>query len=177
MDALLIGGRAGVGKTTVAWEVSALLRAVPVAHALIDGDFMGQVHPAPEGDPHRSEITTLNLAAVWSNYARLGCSRLVYTNTLCVMPSATSIFTRAMGSDLRIVRVLLTASDTTAHSRLAHRELGSELDQELVNSASKARLLDARCPADTVRVATDHRSVPEIAREVIAATGWTSACG
>lgn len=26
---------------------------------------MGQVHPAPEGDPDRSEITESNLAAVW----------------------------------------------------------------------------------------------------------------
>ncbi|GGW53459.1 hypothetical protein GCM10010340_35010 [Streptomyces griseoloalbus] len=48
-ELLLIGGWAGVGKTTVGWEVSALLRAAAVSHAVIDGDFMGQVHPAPEG--------------------------------------------------------------------------------------------------------------------------------
>ncbi|WP_210407908.1 hypothetical protein [Allokutzneria sp. NRRL B-24872] len=145
-----------------------------MAHALIDGDFMGQIHPAPEDDPHRSEITALNLAAVWSNYARLGHSRLIYTNTLCVMPWAASMFTRAMGADLRIVRILLTASERTARERLVHRELGSELDQELANSARKARFLDEGVPTDTVRVATDDRSVPEIAREVIAATGWAA---
>jgi hypothetical protein len=38
---------------------------------------------------------------------------------------------RAMGADVRVVRVLLTASDATAGERLAGRELGSELEQEL----------------------------------------------
>ncbi|NGO48957.1 ATP-binding protein [Streptomyces ureilyticus] len=172
-EVLLIGGRAGVGKTTVGWEVSALLRAAAVPHAVIDGDFMGQVHPAPEGDPHRSEITESNLTAVWANYARRGYRRLIYTNTLSVLPEATGMFERALGPGVRIVRVLLTASDATARDRLVHRELGSELDQELAGSARKARLLDQRAAAETVRVVTDGRAVVDIAREVVAATDWT----
>ncbi len=71
------------------------------------------------------------------------------------------------------MRVLLTASDATASERLAGRELGSELEKELERSAYKARLLDKRAPADTMRIVTDGRSVLEIAREVVAATGWT----
>ncbi|MFE4610935.1 AAA family ATPase [Streptomyces niveus] len=171
-EVLLIGGRAGVGKTTVAWEVSVLLRAVAVSHALVEGDFMGQVHPAPDGDPHRSEITESNLTAVWENFARRGYRRLIYTNTVSVLPETTGMFERAMGAGVRIVRVLLTASDATAGERLAGRELGSELEHELKASARKARLLDERVAADTVRVVTDGRSVVDIAREVVAATGW-----
>lgn len=64
-EVLLIGGRAGVGKTTVGWEISAQLRAAEVAHAVIEGDYMGHVHPAPEGDPHRAAVTERNLRAVW----------------------------------------------------------------------------------------------------------------
>ncbi|MER5711432.1 hypothetical protein AB0B13_29065 [Streptomyces sp. NPDC042898] len=171
-EVLLIGGRAGVGKTTVGWEVSARLRAAAVSHAIVEGDFMGQVHPAPEGDPHRSEITESNLTAVWANFARLGYRRLVYTNTVSVLPEATGMFERAMGAGVRIVRVLLTASDVTTGERLAGRELGSELEQELKGSSRKARILDERAPADTVRVTTDGRPVVDIAREVVAATGW-----
>jgi hypothetical protein len=59
-EALLIGGRAGVDKTSVAEEVSALLRRVAVPHAVIEGDFLAQVHPVPEGDPHRSLLTARN---------------------------------------------------------------------------------------------------------------------
>jgi predicted kinase len=171
-EVLLVGGRAGVGKTTVGWEVSARLRAARVAHAVIDGDFMGQVHPAPEGDPHRAAIGERNLTAVWGNYAELGYRRLVYVNTVSVLEESTGMFRRAMGDGVRIVRVLLTATDATAERRLTGRELGSELEQELRSGARKARMLDERAPAGTLRVVTDGRTVIDIAAEVTAATGW-----
>ncbi len=83
-------------------------------HVVVEGDFMGQVHPAPEGDPHRSRITESNLSAVWANCARLGHRRMIYTNTVSVLPEAEGMFRRAMGAGVRLVRVLLTASDATA---------------------------------------------------------------
>lgn len=171
-EVLLIGGRSGVGKTTVAFEVSAQLRASGVAHAIVEGDLMGQVHPMPEGDPDGRQLRERNLAAVWTNFAALGHRRLIYTNTLSVLPEMAGMFERAMGPDVRIARVLLTASDTTARERLTGRELGSELEDGLRTSAERAQLLDDRVPEDTLRVATDERSVTEIARDVVAATGW-----
>ncbi|WP_445517397.1 AAA family ATPase [Streptomyces sp. NEAU-174] len=171
-EVLLIGGRAGVGKTTVGWEVSAVLRAAAVSHTVIDGDFMGQAHPPPEGDPHCSDITESNLTAVWANFAQRGYRRLIYTNTVSVLPESTGMFQRAMGTGTRIIRVLLTASDATVRERLVRRELGSELEQELESSARKARLLDQKTTAETVRVMTDGRAVVDIAREVVTATGW-----
>ncbi|MFE6225539.1 AAA family ATPase [Streptomyces sp. NPDC057854] len=171
-EVLLIGGRAGVGKTTMGWEVSARLRAAAVAHCVIEGDFMGQAHPAPEGDPRRRKIAERNLTALWSNYAALGYRRLVYTQTVSVLPESEATFRRAMGADVRIVRVVLTASDATARERLTARERGSELEQEWESSARKARILDDQAPPDTVWVATDGRTVDDIAREVVTATGW-----
>ncbi|MBZ3901410.1 nucleoside/nucleotide kinase family protein [Streptomyces griseiscabiei] len=171
-EVLLIGGRAGVGKSTVGWEISDRLRVAEVPHAVVEGDFMGQVHPAPEGDPHRAAITERNLTAVWGNYAALGHRRLVYTNTLSVLAETAGVFRRAMGADVRILRVLLTATDTTAEQRLRGREIGSELERELAGSARKARLLDERAPEDTLRIATDGRTVMDIAAEVLAVTGW-----
>ncbi|WP_327723239.1 hypothetical protein [Streptomyces europaeiscabiei] len=173
-EVLLIGGRAGVGKSTVGWEVSDRLRVAEVAHAIIEGDFMGQVHPAPPGDPHRAAITERNLTAVWGNYAALGHRLLVYTNTLSVLTETAGTFQRAMGADVRIVRVLLTATDETAEQRLRGREIGSELERQLAGSARKARLLDERAPTDTVRIATDGRTVVDISTEVLAATGWVT---
>ncbi|MFJ3929015.1 hypothetical protein [Streptomyces sp. NPDC090029] len=171
-EVLLIGGRAGVGKTTVGWEVSARLRDAPVAHCVIEGDFMGQAHPAPDGDPRRRRITERNLTALWSNYTDLGYRRLIYTHTVSVLAENEGMFLRAMGANVRIVRVVLTASDATACERLTGRELGSELEQELEVSARKARVLDEQMPPDTVRVATDGRSVVDIAREVVSVSGW-----
>ncbi|MFC0430443.1 hypothetical protein [Kutzneria buriramensis] len=173
MEALLIGGRAGVGKTTVAWEVSALLQAAGVSHALVDGDFMGQVHPAPADDPDRAEITACNLAAVWANFAALGHRRLVYVNTRVVLAENAIMFARAMGPSVRLVRVLLTASDAETYSRLAGREVGSGLEREIAGSLRSARILEEQAPADTVRVATDGWTVADVARAVVSATGWT----
>lgn len=79
---------------------------------------------------------------------------------------------RAMGANVRIVRVVLTASDATARERLTGRELGSELEHELEGSARKARILDEQVPLDTVRVTTDGRAVVDMARDVASATGW-----
>lgn len=171
-EVLLIGGRSGAGKTTVGWEVAAQLRAAAVPHAIVEGDFMGQVYPAPHGDPHASKLVERNLTAIWANFARLGYRRLIYTNTLSVIPQMAGMFQRAMGSDVLIVRVLLTASDATAGERLTGRELGTELKEGLEASADKARLLDEQISTDTVRVSTDGRPIIEIAREVLAATGW-----
>lgn len=44
-----------------------LLRVARVSHAVIDGDFIAQVQPASEGDPHRSEIAESNLADLWAH--------------------------------------------------------------------------------------------------------------
>jgi hypothetical protein len=158
----------------VAWEVSARLRAAGVAHAIVECDLMGQVHPPPEGDPDGRRLRERNLAAVWANFAALGHRRLIYTNTLSVLPEMTGMFERALGADVRLVRVLLTASDATARERLTGRELGSELEDGLRTSAERARVLDARVHEETVRVATDGRPVVEIARDVVAATGWAA---
>lgn len=48
------------------------------------------------------------------------------------------MFAAVMGPTVRIARVLLTASDSTAHSRLLCRELGYSLAPELAGSTSQA---------------------------------------
>lgn len=118
------------------------------------------------------EPVTSETSLLWGNYAELGYRRLIYTNTVSVLAEATGMFERVMMPDVRLVRVLLTATDATASERLAGPELGSELEKEVERSAYKARLLDEEAPADILRVVTDGRSVVDIARQVVAATGW-----
>ena len=168
--ALLIGGRAGVGKSTVGWEVSAQLQGLGVAHAYVEGDNLDQIFPAPEGDPTRSAITEANLAALWRNYTAAGCRRLIYTNTVSVVES--DLIARAMGGEPRLTLVLLTAEDATARQRLGGREIGSQLEPHVTRGAKMARYLESTAPASVRRIVTDGRTVTDIAREVIAATGW-----
>ncbi|GIG07705.1 methyltransferase domain-containing protein [Catellatospora coxensis] len=172
VEVLFIGGRSGVGKSTVSAEVCVRLEAAGIAHVQLEGDFLGQVFPAPAGDPDRSRIVLDNLAAVWHNFAALGYRRLVYTNTVSVLYA--DELAEALDAPVKIVRVLLTASDEVANERLAARELGSGLDVHVARSARAAAWLDRDAPADVVRVGTDGRSVVDIAAEVVAATGWSA---
>ncbi|EDY44811.1 hypothetical protein [Streptomyces sp. SPB074] len=170
---LLIGGASGVGKTSVGFEVSAVLRAAGTAHCLIEGDTMDHIHPAPADDPHRTALTARNTAAVWANYAALGQRRLVYTNTVSVLEAP--MLERAMGGDeVRTTLVLLTATEATVRERLTARETGSGAAAHLARSLRAARRLDAGAPAGTLRIATDGRSVPDLAAEVVRASGWTT---
>lgn len=170
LEVLLIGGRSGVGKSTTSWEVSAQLQAAEVDHALVEGDFLDQIFPAPPGDPTRSGITERNLAAIWRNYAELGCRRLIYTNTVSVVEP--DLIVRAMGGSARVLGVLLTADDATARERLGGREIGSQLDAHLERSARMSVHLESTAPAWVHRIPTDGRTTVDIARDIVAVTGW-----
>ncbi len=169
-EALLIGGRFGVGKSTVAWEASAQLQDCSVAHCLIEGDFLDQAYPPPEGDPTRRKLTEDNLAALWRNFAARGYRRLIYTNTVSILES--DLIVRAMGGHPRITAVLLTSTDETASARLSAREIGSQLAAHVHRSSAMVRRLDEEAPSSVARVPTDGRDVISIARDVVAMTRW-----
>jgi hypothetical protein len=170
VDVLLIGGRSGVGKSTVGWEVCVQLEAADVAHCYIEGDFLGQVFPAPAGDPDRAKIAEDNLTAIWRNFSARGYRRLVFTNTVSVIYAEDIV--RALDAPTSVVRVLLTASDEATNRRLAGREIGSQLDPHIARSARMALRLEEVAPPSVIRVSTDGRGVIDIAKEVVAATGW-----
>jgi hypothetical protein len=169
-EALLIGGRSGVGKSTVAWEVSAQLQDRSVAHCLIEGDFLDQAYPPPEGDPTRRKLTEDNLAALWRNFAARGYRRLIYTNTVSILES--DLIVRTVGGNPRITSVLLTSTDETASARLSAREIGSQCEAHIHRSSAMAQRLDREAPSLVVRVPTDGRDVISVARDVVAATRW-----
>lgn len=154
---LVIGGRSGVGKSSVAFALHDLLTSEQVQHAVIEGDNLDLAWPAPW--EHR--LAELNLAAMWSNYRRLGYERLVYTNTVSVLGSRD--LAAAMGDDPCVTAVLLTARDTTAKRRLSQREQGDSLIDHVRRSAEAARRLNVEAPSDVHRIDTDDRSAVEVA--------------
>lgn len=173
VDALLIGGRSGVGKSTVGWEVAAQLTAADVAHAYLEGDALDAVHPRPD-----LPLAETNLTALWRTFAAAGQHRLVYTNTASVLDSAMirRALTAAGARPVRLLGVLLTASDDTANDRLARREIGSTLDRHVRRSAEMARRLASEVPPWVARIPTDGRTVADIAADVVAHTGWRAWC-
>lgn len=172
-DVLFVGGRSGVGKTTVAAEVSRLLALDDVPHALIEGDNLDQAYP----EPWRNgiDLAEQNLAAMWHNYRAAGYSRLIFTNTVSVLEM--SALAAALGSDVHPVGVLLTADDSTAARRLAQREIGSGFEDAVARSIEVALKLEAAASTAVRRVPTDDREVRDIAAELISISGWVEAHG
>lgn len=165
-DVIFIGGRSGVGKTTVAAEASRLLADLDIRHAVIEGDGLDYAHPEPWRE--RTDLAERNLAAMWSNYRRAGYRRLLFTNTVSVAQVAG--LTRALGGAVRAHAILLTASDETADHRLRRRERGAALAEHIERSPRAASELDAL--PDMVRIVTDGRTPEAIALELLSAAGW-----
>lgn len=166
VDLLLIGGRSGVGKSTVGAEISAQLVHADVAHAYIEGDLMDWCHPEDQG------LFERNLTDVARNYVAAGYRRFVYTNTASVRVA--DEIARLMPGPSRLSGVLLTCDDVTASERLRGRELGSELDWHLQRTNAVAREFAAlKLPRWAIEVRTDGRSVIDIARQVIEWVGWS----
>lgn len=170
-DVLLIGGRSGVGKSSVAFACSRLLAQADIRHAVIEGDNLDQAYPAPwrEG----IDLAEQNLATIWRNYWAHGYRRLLFTNTVSVLQVPT--LTAALGGPVRAHPVLLTASDDTAAERLGRRESGASLREHLDRSRDAARLLDAEADPGVLRVDTDARTATEVAWEILGRVGWSDA--
>jgi hypothetical protein len=178
---LLLGGASGTGKTTVGWELSAILEQRCVDHCVIDGDTLGHIFPAPPGDPSRSGIVERNLVSVWSGFAEVGQTRLIYTNTVSVLEE--EMIRRAVRAssaggvvssevDVKFTSVVLVAGARTVAQRLARRETGDRVDLHIDRSLRAAMLLQQRASESVVVISTDGRAVEDVALDVLDATGW-----
>jgi hypothetical protein len=167
-EVLFLGGRSGVGKSSVGFELHAQLSNSHVQHGLIEGDNLDLAYPPPWED----RLAERNLAAIWANYRELGYRKLIYTNTASVFPEAITDLVGAMGGNPRVIAVLLTCTDATARERLGRREIGSQLDPHFERSSVMARELDERAPDWVHRVVTDGRDVSDIAADVLSRTCW-----
>lgn len=168
---LFITGPGGVGKTTVAYEVCRQLEAAGVSHAMIDADELDRVYPAPPEDPHKSELTKRNLAAVWSNLRAAGAERLILTVVAASLDEELEYVRGAIpGADVTAVRLRASQEDLLA--RVRGREVGSGYDYQAPRTLRQARITAEQPAGDRLVVDTSGLSVVEVAREVLGRAGW-----
>ncbi|HIW90544.1 MAG TPA: AAA family ATPase [Candidatus Corynebacterium avicola] len=163
---LLIGGRSGVGKSTVAFALHNLLAERDVRHAVIEGDALDLAHP----EPWEHGLAGKNLAAMWANYRELGYRNLILTNTVSILEAEK--LAAAMGDDPQVTAVLLEASDETTGDRMSRREQGDSLSDHIERSTRMAAFLDKKTSAEVHRVPTDGRTPEDLATAIADLAGW-----
>jgi len=176
----LITGPAGVGKSTLCWELGAELSAAGVAHAIIESDELDRVYPKPSAEdlaklgPGIRDVSSINLAALWSTYRAFGHSRLVMSGVMLHLDFDRQWILSAI-PDARITVIRLAASEETLRARLAEREKGSGAADQLQRTLRQARRMAQEKPDGLVIVPTDGMTPPELARIVLRKCDWLTA--
>jgi adenylylsulfate kinase-like enzyme len=166
---LLITGPVGVGKTAVAFEVSELLEAKGIPHAVVDMDGLTGCFPRPPQDRFHNELGFRNLAAVWANYRAAGASRLVLARVIETRSELDAYRAAVPSAAIVVVRLKAPVSDLAA--RVRQREVGSGLARHLSRAAELAELMEREQVEDYL-VETGGRAVAEIAQEILNRSQW-----
>jgi hypothetical protein len=153
---LVLSGSMGAGKTTVLGEASDLLLAAGVPHAAIDLDALSIGH-------FPGDLSMRNLAAVWSNYAAVGMTRLLLADA---DPDRARIAQAVPGA--RIVVCRLRASIETMQQRVRAREPGMRQQEFVERVAELERAIDG----EDFSAGNDGRDITAVAREVLTRAGW-----
>jgi hypothetical protein len=176
-EVLLITGAAGVGKSTLSWEVSAQLVAAGSRHAAIETDELDRIFPLPSVTelenlrPGMTDISEISLASIWQNYRALGCNRLILSGVMVFLDEAKKWIVRAIpDADFTVVR--LVASDATLLSRLEKREIGSGIEDQLRRTLRQASHIATLGSAGVVEIRTDGWTPQELASELLDRIGW-----
>lgn len=164
VDAALIAGQVGSGKTSVAIAIGEILDARGIAHAVIDLDWLCWVGPGISG-PRLRALLADNLRSVASRCGAEGVERLVLSRAIADVAEVDTI-TEALGGRAPQV-VVLDVPVATARRRVMDRAIGSVRDSDL------AQLSHGLPELEGARIVQNHdRDVQATAQEILEHLGW-----
>ncbi len=169
IPALIVSGTVGAGKTTVVEEISVLFEELGIAHFCLDLDWLCQLYPRSDDDPHNMGLMHANLAGIWQNVRLRSPSYLLFARVVESPEELIQYQATIPESDFTVVRVI--ASPSTIEPRLHGREIGSYFDKMWARSQELAGILDVAA-IEAFTVNNDGRPVREVAIEILTKLGW-----
>jgi broad-specificity NMP kinase len=142
---LWITGPAGVGKSTVSWQIFSELAEAGVHVAFADADQFGMCYPAPPGDPARERIKAQNVGALIPPYRAAGADCVIVNG--CLDPDLGVLSELMPQADLTVCR--LRAEPEEVVRRYTERDrTGGDLGELLQETIAEAHAMDATDFAD-----------------------------
>ena len=161
---ILISGPVGVGKTTVAQELSALLVTNSVAHTFVDLDALTHTYPRSTDDPFGQTLALRNLQAVWDNAQAHNPRLLLIARVIETEATARKIAESVTIDGYTLVQ--LSAGNETLLERVRTRETGAGREWHEARAIELSRSLSETDIADHV-IETDHLSPAEVAEVLL----------
>jgi hypothetical protein len=166
---LIITGSMGAGKTAVLAEASEILRLRHIAHAAIDLDALGLAHLPSSAS--NDDVMYRNLQSVSKNYSSLGVRRFLVARA--IEDRIELELCRGVVSATNTIVCRLAASIETMQQRVKMRESGVSQREYVARVAELNVILDRRRLEDFA-VASEDRSLTEVAHEMLLRAGWIS---
>jgi broad-specificity NMP kinase len=166
---LIISGPVGVGKTTVANELSTLLENADVPHTFLDLDALTYTFPRTQEDPFGNALALRNLAEVWKNARAVGSKNLIIPR-VCGSRSYANKLANVVGHENPTV-CRLRASNQNLLDRVRAREIGSNLEWHERRSLELSSQMAEYAFEDFI-IDTDDLSVTDVASEIFRLVSW-----
>ena len=182
---MLICGPAGVGKSTVGFQLFVSCLNAGLAASYVDLDQIGFVRPPHPGDADSHRLKARNLAAIWQNYQGAGATHLIATGPVN-NATALQAYTAEIPVALSLCRLRAGTDELT--KRILSRGAGGSWPQpgdplrgqprqvlleSVARAAEQAQALDTAQFGGLV-IDTDGRLPDEAAALIGLRAGWLS---
>jgi predicted ABC-type ATPase len=181
---LLLFGPAGVGKSTIGFQLYQRCLRAGLTAGYIDLDQIGFLAPHPDGDPRNHRLKARNLAGLWRTYHAAGATHLVLSGPVenqavlgayaAALPAAVVTACRLHAGPADLRRRIMTRGEGGSWPQPGDPLRGQPegfLSHAAGQAAADARGLD-QTPFDALRIDTTGRTAGEAAALTAAAAGW-----
>ncbi len=144
---LWLCGPAGIGKSTVSWQLFTELTEAGAQVAFADTDQLCMCYPAPPSDPGRERLKAQNLGAIVPNYQAAGARCMIVNG---VVDPVLGVYRDLIPHAAVTVCRLRAGRDELTHRFISRRRPGDDLEDLLTESLAEADAMDASTFADVV---------------------------